>query len=623
MKKIYLTILGITALTSSFAQGIPVEKHAEEKLIIDGDYNVKTKTSTPSKALGAVVWSDDFSNPATWTINNNGQSASGFGWEIGTVNKSWWFTNPSRKDSINSSTKSNNYAQVNNGVYTSALVGTQALNVTYSMTTATPIDIQTLANSDTVFLNFQQFGALFNDDQQVQISTNGTNYVTVYTNNNRVKFLGSNPTAVYSNPENISVNLTKFIEENAGSVYIRFIWTSGIPSDQTKPAWTTFGWYIDDINISKLPDNNLTLVKPFAVAGSQKLVYSKIPVNQISPITFTGRILNNGSADQTAVNLEAVVNGGSPYSGTSQSISTLDSADFTTSVFTPTGTIATYNYTFTAIGNTEDLPIDNSATGSLKITKSEYRVDNGVVTGGFSNVGSQPNGALKIGNLFEIFKSDKIDSMYITLTTSSTNIGQEFWGEIWIKNGDNYQYLNSTDYVDINAQNNGTTAKLKLQSITNVSAGDILLVMACHSGGTVPVRFAMAQDLPAGSVWGIKQGGTPNDLFELSNPAALMVGLSLNQDASIKENNKSISISNIFPNPTNGSTSINYSLENASEVSINVLDIAGKLVYSSDEGTQVSGKHTSIIDASAFNTGVYYVTIITNDSQVTQKLIKK
>ena len=213
--------------------------------------------------------------------------------------------------------------------------------------------------------------------------------------------------------------------------------------------------------------------------------------------------------------------------------------------------------------------------------------------------------------------------MYITLSNTSGNIGQEFSGEIWFYNGSEYEYLNSTDFVIITAQNNGTTVKLPLQSITDVTAGMVLLVMGSHSGGVNSVEFAMAQDVQTGTVLGVPSSGDPADIFQLTNPSALMIGLSLNQDASLTENNNTISVSNMFPNPTTGSTAVNYTLKNASEVSINVVDVAGKLVYSSTEGTQVAGKHTSTIDASSFNTGVYYVTITTNDSQVTKKLIKK
>ena len=93
--------------------------------------------------------------------------------------------------------------------------------------------------------------------------------------------------------------------------------------------------------------------------------------------------------------------------------------------------------------------------------------------------------------------------------------------------------------------------------------------------------------------------------------------------AGLKENKSVSSIGGLYPNPTTGQTTVSYSLENSSTVSVKVLDITGKLVYSANEGTKSEGSHKLSIDASSFNSGVYYVTLTTEEGQLTQKLIKK
>ena len=55
---------------------------------------------------------------------------------------------------------------------------------------------------------------------------------------------------------------------------------------------------------------------------------------------------------------------------------------------------------------------------------------------------------------------------------------------------------------------------------------------------------------------------------------------------------------------------------------IHVVDVTGKIVYSSNEGTQNNGSHKLNIDASTFTNGVYYVTVSTDETQVTKKMIK-
>jgi hypothetical protein len=86
--------------------------------------------------------------------------------------------------------------------------------------------------------------------------------------------------------------------------------------------------------------------------------------------------------------------------------------------------------------------------------------------------------------------------------------------------------------------------------------------------------------------------------------------------------NNGLSMGELYPNPTTGKAAINYSIENSSAVAIKIVDITGKVVYSSNEGTKAGGSHKVNVDASAFTNGVYYVTVSTNDSQVTKKMIK-
>ncbi len=94
-------------------------------------------------------------------------------------------------------------------------------------------------------------------------------------------------------------------------------------------------------------------------------------------------------------------------------------------------------------------------------------------------------------------------------------------------------------------------------------------------------------------------------------------------DASVQQvENNGLTFGNIFPNPTTDKTSIRYNLENASTVSIKIVDVTGKTVYSSNEGIQNNGSHKLNIETSSYTNGVYYVTISTEEIQVTKKMIK-
>jgi hypothetical protein len=213
--------------------------------------------------------------------------------------------------------------------------------------------------------------------------------------------------------------------------------------------------------------------------------------------------------------------------------------------------------------------------------------------------------------------------MYITLTTTATNVGQEIFGEVYLYDavGGAWNYLTTTPYNAITTQQNGTTVKLPLEDVIDVAAGDVLLVVACHNGGAAAdVRFRTAQPVAEGVVQGFTATG---DGFFLSSPNAVMVRLNMNQDADISENNADIAMSNVFPNPTSGMTTINYTLANASDIHMSITDLSGKVIYTQENKSQAAGSNQFAFDAANFANGVYYVTVRSGESVITKKFVKK
>ena len=79
----------------------------------------------------------------------------------------------------------------------------------------------------------------------------------------------------------------------------------------------------------------------------------------------------------------------------------------------------------------------------------------------------------------------------------------------------------------------------------------------------------------------------------------------------------------VFPNPASDNFAVRYIMGVASEVTIKVTDITGKVVAEFAEGTQTEGTHELNVNASAFAEGVYYVTIASGNSILTKKVVKK
>jgi hypothetical protein len=76
----------------------------------------------------------------------------------------------------------------------------------------------------------------------------------------------------------------------------------------------------------------------------------------------------------------------------------------------------------------------------------------------------------------------------------------------------------------------------------------------------------------------------------------------------------------IVPNPFDASFTVQVNLEEPSVVSVQILDMQGRLVYAQQENTLLNAGQNAIqIDAATFIPGIYFVEMRTN---TTQKVIK-
>jgi hypothetical protein len=78
---------------------------------------------------------------------------------------------------------------------------------------------------------------------------------------------------------------------------------------------------------------------------------------------------------------------------------------------------------------------------------------------------------------------------------------------------------------------------------------------------------------------------------------------------------------NMYPNPTNKLTTLTYNLTKDQQVSIEVYNMLGEKVYSVDNGQMGAGDHTTSIDCSALQSGVYFVRMTTDGATTTRRLV--
>jgi len=76
-----------------------------------------------------------------------------------------------------------------------------------------------------------------------------------------------------------------------------------------------------------------------------------------------------------------------------------------------------------------------------------------------------------------------------------------------------------------------------------------------------------------------------------------------------------------IPNPTNGNTTINYSINTASNVSFNIVDVTGKEVMNVNKGQLSAGDYQIELNTSILSPGMYFYTLVVNGQQATRRLI--
>ena len=417
MKKLLLFVSALSSV--AFAQKAPRMQTFQDLVNAPKEH---TKAPADEKILGVTLWSDDFSTPANWTIDNSGQTGAEFGWNINNTSEGWWSANGI------SSTSGGNNAELVNG---DAQAATQALNVTYTMTTAQAIDIAALGGNNQVSIQFQQYGARFNDLQEIQISTDGVTFTTVGNNLDK-SVLSAAGGSAYANPDTKIINLATFLPSTPSPIWIRFSWTTNFPGSAANPnVWITYGWYIDDVKIVTNPTNDLSVTGNYW--GAVGLPYYQIPDEQVSEIGFSADVFNGGVNTQTNVKLNINANNGA-WTGSSApvSIASLDTAALElTTFYTPPATIGNISITRTITADsTDDIPANNVLSNvDFAITDFIYARDNGTPAGSTTN----GTDGFEVGNLFDIFQDATLKAINIRLPggANGATVGTEVFVKLY------------------------------------------------------------------------------------------------------------------------------------------------------------------------------------------------
>jgi len=619
MKKIYI---GISAALVAFSANAQTSKSIVAKEAMN-DFKITTKKITPLQGThkaggGIILWSDDLSNAANWDIDNDGQSGVDFGWSLTSTDNSW-----AGIGNINS-TSGGSYAQMNNGDPT-ANPATQALDVTYTLTTANAIDLTALSSTN-VSLQYQQNGARFNDAQEVYISVNGGSTWTLVDDNSDKDVLSASGGAPYTNATTENINIGSDLV-GADSLMIRFSWTTAFPSSATNPnVWVTYGWNIDDVALVTNDDNNLTMDAAYMGQGVLQLPYYLLVPKQIADISFSSSVTNNGAAAQPNTRLEVTADG-SVYSSTPINLASLATDSLVTTNYTPSSANGTYAISYDLLSDSVDFdPTDNTDSKSIIMNSNFYGRDIATLTGSgttgsISNFSSNSGQTFKIGNVFEMMAQDTMCSVELKLAGTVPTGGALVYAEVYKYDAgaNDYIFLESSEELDVQtAAQIANMQTLYLNSPVALEAGDDILVVVGHYGSDI--AFASAGATQQGSVLGYDAA---NSLASLIDPDAVVVRMNLGPVCGISVEEfeaTGIKLLQNVPNPANNATNISYELANSQEVILTITDMTGKVIEVINEGVVNAGLNTTTLNVANYNSGVYFYSITAGGNTVTQKM---
>ncbi|MEO6149696.1 MAG: T9SS type A sorting domain-containing protein, partial [Mucilaginibacter sp.] len=69
----------------------------------------------------------------------------------------------------------------------------------------------------------------------------------------------------------------------------------------------------------------------------------------------------------------------------------------------------------------------------------------------------------------------------------------------------------------------------------------------------------------------------------------------------------------IYPNPAHNNMTAGYILPAATDVTIRIVDMAGKVMFSRSEGNRAAGKNKGAINITGWVSGVYFLQVIADD----------
>jgi len=394
-------------------------------------------------------------------------------------------------------------------------------------------------------------------------------------------------------------------------------------------------WAIDDVSLVVPDDNDVSISKPRYASYDpatdvswENLEYSVYHVTQVRPLHFSVTATNSGATEQTGVYLEVNITDGDAYSETLTSdpvnIGVASDDSLFISDYTPPVDTGTYTITYTLHQDQDDEnPDDNMATRSFKISDTDFARDEE----GVNFIINPGTGEYWAGPGFSLVSQENLYCIGAAISDQS-GVGSFFSYEL--RNGD-LEYMDETATVEVtenmfNAAGEENFTWLPVGPLP-LFAGDNYVVQFHGFGEEEPALVGIGNnDAPDFSSYVMAVFDTQDCSAGCYTTSTFMVRMGLTEEFCLSigaEEAEQVSIHNLYPNPSVGQTTLEYSLLEKSDVEVLVFDNMGRVVMHESKGTQPVGEYRFDYDFSDLASGVYTFSIKVGEKAINKKLVIK
>jgi hypothetical protein len=88
-----------------------------------------------------------------------------------------------------------------------------------------------------------------------------------------------------------------------------------------------------------------------------------------------------------------------------------------------------------------------------------------------------------------------------------------------------------------------------------------------------------------------------------------------------EEQNSLDQLNKVFPNPAKGITCIPVSLSENSNINLQLLDVTGRVISTITDRFYQKGDHKLFLDASIYDSGLYFIQMITDKTKLISPLV--